>query len=473
MTMAFNKTIEQIKAAISPKSWTEDENTITPHLVDRRGKLQGRAPFMAMPNSSLEAQKIIQICAENETAFAPQGGNTGLVGGSTAGLNTDEILISMKRMNAIAEVDAAGFTLTAEAGAILATVQDAAQSHDRLFPLSLASQGSCTVGGIISTNAGGIHVMRYGTTRHLVLGLEAVMPNGQLWNGLSPLVKDNTGYDLKSLLVGAEGTLGLVTKATLKLFPRPKAMVTAWLCAKSIHHVMDCFSAARESLGGAINAYEIMTDTGLSFAVNHMPQCRAPLSGNYPWHILLEVSGDSDSRIMNQLEILFSDLLERDIIQDGTIAQSGKASADLWSLREALSEAQISEGVSVKHDISLPVGKLADFVHTVLPELNKKFPGIRPVPFGHAGDGNLHFNLSQPKAGDKKAFLKAAPLLSAYIYEMVNKYGGSFSAEHGIGTIKKSELVSYKDKAALAAMRAIKKALDPENISNPGRVLDI
>ncbi|MDZ4868907.1 MAG: FAD-binding oxidoreductase, partial [Alphaproteobacteria bacterium] len=405
------------------------------------------------------------------TPIVPQGGNTGLVGGQIPSADGSQVILSLRRLAQIRDVDVAANTMTVDAGAVLAEVQAEAQAAERLFPLSLASEGSATIGGLISTNAGGTGVLAYGNMRELVLGIEAVLPDGSLWNGLGGLRKDNTGYDLKQLFIGGEGTLGVVTAATLKLFPRPAVIETAIVAVRDVEAAVRLLAFA-QGHAGTVTAFELMPRVGLEFVLRHVPGVRDPLEQAYPWYVLIDVSlkvADAAGAI----ESLLSDAASDGLIVDGVVAQSGAQRAAFWKLREALSEAQKPEGGSLKHDVSVPISSIPRFIDEASRAVIAAVPDARPVPFGHLGDGNIHFNISQPAGRDKAAFLSRMDEVARVVHDMVHAFEGSISAEHGIGQAKVDEITRYKSPAALAAMRAVKRALDPKGIMNPGKVVRV
>lgn len=464
--------VSDLKSALSPASWTEDAGEIAPHLVEWRGLYQGRTPLLLKPGSTAEVQRIVEICNRHRAPLAVQGGNTGLVGGGVPDEGGVEILLSLKRLNRIRSMDPADFSLVAEAGVTVAAVQDAAREADRLFPLSLASEGSCTIGGVISTNAGGINVLRYGSMRQLVLGIEAVLPTGEIHEGLSSLRKDNTGYDLKQLLIGAEGTLGIVTAATLKLYPLPRETVTAFVALPDPAQAVELFSRMRAATGDLLTAFELMPRLGLELVLRHVPGTRDPLATPAPWYVLMEASSSmAASGLAQAFDGAMEQALESGVITDGAVAQSGDQAAALWKLRESLSEAQKLEGASIKHDVSVPIARIPAFIEQASAAVLRLIPAARPVPFGHLGDGNLHFNIQAGPQADGKAFLARWAEVNRAVHDVTMAFGGSISAEHGIGRLKREELAHYKSPVALDLMRRIKAVLDPNNILNPGRIL--
>lgn len=472
--MIAQQHIDALCKLLGPKGATTDQAEIAPHLEEWRSKYFGKTQLMLKPASSEEVAAAVSYCNEHSIAIVPQGGNTGLVGGSLPGLGTrDEVLLSTKRLNKHISVDAQDYSITADAGITIAALQDAANAEGCLFPLSLASEGSCTVGGVVSTNAGGVHVVRYGTVRALTVGLEAVLPNGDIYNGLSSLRKDNTGYALDQLLVGAEGTLGVVTKATFKLYPAETQKHTFWLALKSPQNALELLAEARQVTGDRVSVFEFMPHIGLELVLRHIPGTQSPLEADYPWYVLLEVANTAeDSALADALDHWIEKALDAGLIMDGAVAQSNSQAAAFWRLRESMSEAQKHEGGSIKHDISVPVSSVPAFLEEASAAVVRAYPGSRPTPFGHLGDGNIHFNIMQPPAADKGAFLSNWEEMNKLVHDIVTRYKGSISAEHGIGSMKKNELARTKAAANIAAMKAIKKAIDPNNILNPGVLFD-
>ena len=464
----MSDTIVRLKEVAGPKGWSDDPAEIAPHLQEWRGKYQGTSSLLLKPDSTETVSKILSICNETRTAIVPQGGNTGLVGGQIPFNN--EIILSLSRLNRIRDVDASGMNMIAEAGATLAAVQDAAAKTDRLFPLSIASEGSATIGGNVSTNAGGVHVLHYGNTRDLVLGVEAVLADGRVLDMLRTLHKDNTGYDLKQLFIGAEGTLGIVTAVALKLFPQPAERVTALIAVRDPQAAVNLLSYLQAATGGAMSAFELMPRLGLEFVLAHIPQTADPLAKPSPWYVLAEASGGANSHLEDALENALS---SSGLVTDAVIAQSDTQRAALWKLREGMSEAQKPEGGSIKHDVSVPINSIPAFLKEGIAAVEKLAPGVRPVPFGHLGDGNIHFNFTVPKNGDNAAFLARWNEIQDTVHDIVKRYHGSISAEHGLGIMKVHEIERYKSAAELDVMRALKRTLDPNNILNPGKVVAI
>lgn len=445
---------------------------MAPYLTDWRGRYTGRAQAVVLPADTLQVAAVVRACVAANCPMVPQGGNTGLCGGATPLGDGAAIVINLSRLRQIRHVDAANNAITVEAGVPLALVQAAAEEVDRLFPLSLASEGSCEVGGVISTNAGGVQVLRYGNTRELVLGLEVVLPSGEIWNGLRALRKDNTGYDLKQLFIGAEGTLGIVTAATLKLFPRPRSSVTAWLAVLDPAAAVGLLARLRGVAGDRVSAFELISGASLGLVLQHIPGARAPLEGVYSWYVLVELTDTQpDADLAGLLEAELERAIGDGAVLDGVIAATGTQAAALWSLRENISEAQKREGVSIKHDISVPVSAIPEFIERAGAALQASYPGIRIIAFGHAGDGNLHYNLSRPSLGENAAFIARTEEAGRIVHDLVHALNGSISAEHGIGQLKRALMPRYKSAVELDLMRGIKALFDPQDLMNPGKIL--
>lgn len=463
--------ISRLKAVLGEGGWSQDPERLAPKLVEWRDRWQGNTPFLALPKTTAEVAAVIGVCAESGTPVVPQGGNTGLVGGQIPIGEGREIVLSLQRLDKVRTVDTDGDTMIAEAGVTLKRAQDAAEAAGRLFPLSLASEGSCTIGGNLSTNAGGTAVLAYGNARDLCMGLEVVLPDGRIWNGLRQLRKDNTGYDLKNLFIGAEGTLGIITAAVLKLFPMPAARATAFLAVPSPEAALELLNAAKAGAGGTLTTFELMPRVGLDFVLRHAAGARDPLSGPSPWYVLMEVSAQVPAGLDEAVETFLGEALEKGIVTDAALAGSLTQRADFWKLREMLSEVQIHEGGSIKHDVSVPVHATPEFLNRAIAAVEAMVPGCRPVPFGHLGDGNIHFNVSQPVGADKAGFLANWSKMNEMVHAIVAELKGSISAEHGIGRLKRDLLPGVKDPVELDLMRSIKKTLDPQGIFNPGSVL--
>nr|WP_210269920.1 FAD-binding oxidoreductase [Hyphomicrobium methylovorum] len=441
------------------------------YLREWRDRYTGKTPVVLRPGSTDEVSRILALANSEGVAVVPQGGNTGLVGGQIPSKSGTEIVLSLTRMTRIRDVDAAGGTMVAEAGVTLSAVQEAAQSAGRLFPLSLASEGSATIGGALATNAGGTAVLAYGNARQLALGLEAVLADGRVWNGLRRLKKDNTGYDLRDLLIGSEGTLGIITAAALKLFPVPVEREVAIVALASPDAALAFFRMAEARAGQSLTAFELWSERALDFAVRYMPGIRDPFAARHPWYALVEFSHGQTLSTARWLEPLLATALEDGIIRDGVIAASLQQGDDFWRLRDAFSEAQKGAGGSIKHDISVPVARIPEFLRRAESVVERICPGARPVPFGHFGDGNLHYNVTQPEGMARVDYLARWDEMSNAIFDLVAELDGSISAEHGIGQMKREALTRYKSPVELDVMRSIKRALDPNGILNPGKLL--
>ncbi len=474
------KLIERLGALVGAANIFADAGAMAPYLSDWRGRYRGAARCVVRPADVGELAAVVRVCAQAGIAIVPQGGNTGLCGGATPDMSGDAVVVGVARLNRIRAIDPANNTITVEAGCLLASVQAAAARAGRLFPLSLASEGSCQIGGNLSTNAGGVHVLRYGNTRELALGLEAVLPDGAVWDGLRGLRKDNTGYDLKHLFIGAEGTLGIITAAVLKLFPPPRASATAWLALASPAAAVALLGGLQAAFGPALTACELVSDVALGIVVKHVPGARPPLADS-PWHLLVELSGggeacgaygmDEARDLRGALQAFLGAALERGTIADAALAHNLEQAKRLWALRENIGAAQKIEGLSIKHDVSLPISRIPEFLERAGSALERAFPEIRIVAFGHIGDGNLHYNQSKSRAGANDAFIAAQPAANSIVYDLVHELGGSISAEHGIGQLKRDELPRYKSRVEMEMMRAVKRALDPRGLMNPGKVL--
>jgi len=449
-----------------------DTSDMAPYLVDQRNTYHGATPMVVRPASTAEVAAVVALCNETGTPIVPQGGNTGLCGAATPSGDGSELLVSLTRMKRIREIDALNFTLTAEAGVILADIQKAADEADRLFPLSLGAEGSACIGGNLSTNAGGTGVLRYGNARDLMLGLEVVLPDGRIWDGLSALRKDNTGYDLKHLFAGAEGTLGIITTAVLKLFPRPRDIQTAFAAVRDADAAIEILSRARAVTDDRVTAFEWIARRGLDLVFSHISNTRDPLGEIHAEYLLIELtSGHDNGGLRDALEGVLVDAMERGEVLDATIAESRAQAADFWRLRETLPEAQLIEAASIKHDISVPVSSVPEFLRTADAALAAAMPGIRICAFGHIGDGNLHYNVIKPSDMDDALFKGRLEEINRIVHDIAVSLRGSISAEHGIGLLKRDELAHYKSPIALDAMRDIKRALDPNGIMNPGKVI--
>ena len=441
------------------------------YLADWRGRYRGAATCVVRPASTAAVAAVVRACAEAAMPIVPQGGNTGLCGAATPAGDGHAVVVSLTRLNRVRQIDTANNTMTVEAGCVLATLQAAAAQAGRLFPLSLAAEGSCQIGGNLSTNAGGVQVLRYGNARDLTLGLEVVLASGEIWDGLRGLRKDNTGYDLKHLFIGAEGTLGIITAAVLKLFPLPRANATAWLAIASPAAAVRLLADLQARFASTLTACELVSDVALGLVRQHIPGPHPALSAS-PWHLLIELSaGGEEGELREALGSLLAEALASGTISDAVLAQSGEQARRLWAMRENIGEAQRIDGLSIKHDVSVPISRIPEFVERADQALTEAFPGLRIVAFGHIGDGNLHYNQSQAAAGLNAAFLAAQPTVNRIVHDLVDELGGSISAEHGIGQLKRDELLRYKSPVEIEMMRAIKRVLDPQGLMNPGKVL--
>ena len=463
----FLDALRAVVGAANVLTQTADQDAF---LTEPRGLWRGEALAVVRPATTQEVSRVVALCATQTRSLTPHGGGTGLVGGQIAH-DARGITLSLARLAKVREVDAASNTMIVEAGVTLAAAQAAAEAADRLFPLSLASEGSCTIGGNLATNAGGTAVLAYGNTRDLTMGVEAVLADGRVMSTLSKLRKDNTGYDLKDLFVGSEGTLGVITAAVLKLFPRPRSIETAFVGLETPEQAMAVLALAQKRAGATLTTFELMPRIGLDFVLKHAEGARDPLSDDNDWYALIELSSTAETGLDDTMAGLLEAALEEGLIDDAVVAGSGQQRDDFWRLREMLSEVQKLEGGSIKHDVSVPLARVPEFLDVATDAVLELEPKARVVAFGHAGDGNIHFNVSQPVGADKQAFLDRWEEMNAVVHEIVLEMGGSISAEHGVGTLKRDLLPGAKDAVALDAMRAIKAALDPKGIMNPGKVL--
>ena len=461
--------MQRFAAIVGERYAVTDEATLAPHLVEGRGLYHGHTAMMLRPGSVAEVQAILKLANETKTAVVPQGGNTGLVGGQIP--LEGEIILSLTRLDKIRAVDPDSNAMTCESGVVLQKAQEAAASVDRLFPLSLGAEGSCTIGGNLSTNAGGTGALAYGVARDLMLGVEVVLADGHVMSLLSKLKKNNTGYDLRHLFIGAEGTLGIITAATLKMFPRPRAVETAFIGLSSPANAVKLLNLAQARAGGTVTSFELIIRGVLDFAVKHGPSIRDPLGMRHPWYVLMEISSQNAEGLRDSVEQLLAVAAEEDLIEDATLAASLDQTKAFWHLRHMLPEVQKPEGGSIKHDVSVPVAAVPAFLEDAMAAVKELIPGCRPVPFGHLGDGNMHFNVSQPVGADKDAYLARWAEMNAVVDKIVLKYDGSISAEHGIGMLKRASLPKVKDPVAMELMRGVKQMLDPNGILNPGKVL--
>lgn len=460
--------VDDLKSIVGPEGWTTDPGDLQPHLTEWRDIWTGKTLVMVSPASTREVASIVRECHKAGTGIVPQGGNTGLCGGAIPDPSGNQVLLSLSRMNAVRSVSPNDHSLVADAGCTLASIQAAAEHMDRFFPLSLAAEGSCQIGGNLSTNAGGINVLRYGTARAQALGLEVVLPDGTIWDGLRSLRKDTSGYDLKQLFIGAEGTLGVITAACLRLYPSVKGLQTALVSVDSPDDAVALLADLRRRMSDQLQAFELIPDRAIRYVLRHMPSARFPLEPTSPWYVLMEsVNSVGNEQLDNQLLAC----LDAGLISNAVVAKNKGEADALWGIRHAISEAQKKEGASLKHDISVPVGAIGDFIRAADEAVTRHLPGVRVVAFGHVGDGNVHYNLSQPAGTDPASFLAQGDALASLVYEVVAGLGGSISAEHGIGQAKRAHLLQYRSATEIHLMRTIKAALDPENIMNPGKVI--
>jgi len=472
MTTPLTDTLRAIVGA--PHVLTDGD--LTAWEQDWRKRARGRALAVVRPGSTEEVAAVVRACAAAGASIVPQGGNTGLSVGSTPDGSGTQVVLSTTRLSRVRAIDRDNLTMTVEAGCILQSLQETAEKEGLLFPLSLAAEGSCTIGGNLGTNAGGTQVVRYGNTRELCVGLEVVTPQGEVWEGLSGLRKDNTGYDLRDLFIGSEGTLGIITAATMKLFPLPAAQLTAWAAVPSMEAAVRLLGLAHRYLGAGLTGFEVMGQFALSLVIKHMPQLRVPfagLKGAPPYYVLLENSdSESEEHARQRFETLLELAFEDGCVLDAVVAESLSQAHELWHIRENIPLAQAEEGLNIKHDISVAASRIPAFVEHTDALLTREIPGVRLVNFGHLGDGNLHYNVQAPEGGDARAFLDTQEArVNALVYDAVAQFGGSFSAEHGVGALKADKLALYKSPVALSMMRAIKRALDPQGLMNPGCML--
>ncbi len=459
--------IDELKDIVGPGNWTTDSHELEPHLREWRDIWTGRTLLLVSPDTTQKVAAVVRACHESGTGVVPQGGNTGLCGGAIPDSSGEQVLLSLSGLNRIRALSPDDHSLIADAGCTLAAIQNAAAEVDRFFPLSLAAEGSCQIGGNLSTNAGGINVLRYGTARNLTLGLEVVLADGTIWDGLRSLRKDTSGYDLKQLFIGAEGTLGVITAACLRIFPAVQNPQTALVAVSSPTSAVSLLAVLRQQLADQVQAFELIPQRAIRYVEKHIPDARAPMSDGSQWYVLIEAANLAHDEL---LETSLMSCLERELITDAIIAKNRGEAASLWRLRHAISEAQKKEGASLKHDVSVPVGHVGEFIDMASGCVAEYMPGIRPVAFGHVGDGNIHFNLSQPADWLAEAFLDEREPLAELVYDCVERFGGSISAEHGIGQAKKADLLKYRGDLEVGLMRTVKQALDPRNIMNPGKV---
>lgn len=467
ITDAFLTTLRTL---VGDKAVLTDSGDLGPHLHEERGLYQGAATVVVKPASTGEVAAVVKACAAEGVSIVPQGGNTGLCGGAVS--DAGQVILSLARMNQIRDINPMDFTITVEAGVILEQVQQAALAADRFFPLSLGAQGSCQIGGNLATNAGGLNVLRYGNTRDLCLGLEVVLPDGTVWSSLKALGKDNTGYALKHLFIGGEGSLGIITAAVMKLYPRPLEKQTALCAVDDVAQVPALLALARAMSGDQVSAFELVVRFGLELACRHLDGVTDPFEEAHPWYVLAEFSSTrAGTDLRSVFEGFLESAFEQGIISDAVIAESGQQEAVFWRMREGLPEAQKHEGASIKHDVAVPVARVPEFLDRAIAGVTAALPGLRPCPFGHVGDGNIHFNLTQPEGMDPKEYLGKWEEMNRIVHDIVTDMGGSISAEHGVGRLKVDEIIHYKSAVEIEMMRKVKAALDPDNRMNPGVVV--
>lgn len=464
--------LQRARDIVGASHFFSDTTDLAPYVIDARKRYTGRALAMAKPGSVAETVALVKLCAETHTPIVPQGGNTSLCGASVPDGTGTALIVNLSRLNRVRAIDTVNNTITVEAGCVLAAIQQVAVEAERLFPLSLAAEGSCEIGGNLSTNAGGVQVLRYGNTRELTLGLEVVLPSGELWEGLRGLRKDNTGYDLKQLFIGAEGTLGIITAAVLKLFPKPRGLATAVIGVASLGDVLRMLEFTQARAGERLTAFELMSNFCVNLVLKHCPSTQRPFTKDFPQYALLELSDTQSAETVGPLlESLLAEAIERGIVADAIVAQSEAQRRALWALRENISEAQGMEGKNLKHDIAVPISAIGEFVRVTDAALEAAYPGVRPVTFGHVGDGNLHYNIAHPLSSNEQAWLAEMQAVQRIVHDSVAHFGGSISAEHGLGQTKRGEILRYKSAVEMDLMRAIKRTLDPLGIMNPGKVL--
>jgi len=461
-------TLARLKAVVGTRGAIDDPAAIAPYLEEQRGLFRGTTPLVLRPSSTAEVAAIVAICAETRTGIVPQGGNTGMVGGTVLAADGSQVIVNVSRMNRIRALDPANNTIAVEAGCVLADIQAAAAAAGRLFPLSLAAEGSCQIGGNLSTNAGGTNVLRYGNARSFVLGLEVVLPDGRIWDGLRGLRKDNTGYDLKQLFIGAEGTLGIITAAVLRLFPQPADVATAMIAAPDPAAALALLGTVQAASSDQVTAWEFMPRYGIDLTLKNVPGNADPFADRHPWYVLAEVAG---AAARGALEASLERGLAAGQVRDAVIAASDTQAAALWRMRETMPEAQKREGAGIRHDIAVPVSRVPDFIAAADRRIDAARPGTLVIAYGHLGDGNVHYNLSPAAQAEAAAFLAARPALTRIVHDAAVEFGGTISAEHGLGLLKRDENRRYKPEVELALMRTIKAALDPAGIMNPGKML--
>jgi len=471
MTLSPN-ILERLRDIVGPDGALEQPADVEPYLIDQRKLYRGKTPLVMRPNSTAQVASILKLCYESGIGVVPSGGNTGYCGGATPSPDGTQVVVSLSRMRKIRNLDALNYTLTCEAGCVLQEIQAAAETADRYFPLSLGSEGSCQIGGNLSTNAGGTAVVRYGMARSMVLGLEVVLPDGRLLDGLRALRKDNTGYDLRDLFIGAEGTLGIITAATLKLYPRPRTVVTAMVALKSLEASIELLAQLRSTSGDAIVTFEVIPRIALDFELEHLSGIADPFDRRHDWYVLVEVqSARADPQLSNAIEEGLGASIETGLVLDALVAQNEAQRMAFWRIREQIPDGERRAGASIKHDVSVAITDIPALVKEGSAAMRALAPDARLISFGHLGDGNLHFNLSQPVGSDRAAFEALTPQINRAVHDVVAKYRGSIAAEHGIGQLKRTELAHYKSAVEMEIMRSVKHAIDPKGLMNPGKVV--
>jgi len=462
--------LNRLRAILDDKGLVTASSEAEPYLTESRGRYRSEASVIARPVNTDQVAAIVHACSDEKVSLVPQGGNTGLCGGAVAGAR--QLILSLERLDRVRDLDLANNTITVESGCILANLQQQALSANRYFPLSLGAEGSCQIGGNLATNAGGVNVLRYGNAREQVLGIEAVMPSGEVLSDLNGLRKNNTGYDLKQLLIGSEGTLGIITAAVLKLYPYPDHNATALVALRDLDASIELLQTVSHGSNGSLSSFELLPGLGMQFACQHIPDCNNPLDDSHDWYVLLSLQGSGAALGLDaMLQTLLALALEKGVIVDAIVASNETQAERLWRLRGGIVEAQRFAGGSIKHDISVKVSLVPEFIHRAVDAVKDRLPGIRPCPFGHVGDGNIHFNLSQPLEMDTQEYLSLWTEMNQIVFDIVADLGGSFSAEHGIGMLKLEEMQRYKDPVSVNLMQSLKKAIDPDGLFNPGKVL--
>lgn len=459
---------EELKQIVGPGAWEDDDRALELNLTEWRGVIRGKARIMVSPASREQVADVVRVCGESGVGIVPQGGNTGMCAGAVPDASGEQVILSLSRLNKIRAIDPLDFSIIAEAGCVLADIQAAARDADRFFPLSHGGEGSSQIGGNLSTNAGGINVLRYGTTRDLVLGVEVVLADGTIWDGIKTLRKDTAGYDLKQLFIGSEGSLGIITAVAMKLFPAPGEAQTALVGLNDAADAVSLLSTCRRELGDDVQAFELIGSRAFEYVLRHIPDTQSPFAADFPWYVLIETATSARE---SYLEDALAQAADVGAVVDAVIAKNSSESAKLWRMRHSISEAEKLEGAAAKHDIAVPVSKIKEFLLEGEKRLHEQMPDVRPVIFGHVGDGNLHYNMMLPEGVSKIAQEQARQRVSEIVYDLVTEMGGSISAEHGIGVLKKASLEKYKTDVELGLMRSLKAALDPGNTLNPGKVI--